>query len=400
MTPPAKAATAFYFGNADLGDRVTEVQMLGVALDRALGTDPDRLERACRAPIFSEPTQTRLLHRHLPMLRAHEQCTGVRAAHLIDVPQALGAVQPVGVTRTKEAAAKLSDWANLLENTLDRRLLISYAEANYGEQSLFRPGRTSDFRARRVVNLVEAQDLSTVTENNAFTDITVLTDSTLNYTISKKGNLVPITWEIFKNDDVGGLTRMIDIVGRAARRTLARAIWSLWSSNATYGGDATAWFAAGHNNTATTAISKTAVIAAIAQLLAQTRPGGTEKLGLRAEPGTIWLVVPNVLFDTAYALNQEASSALYHLFGDNNEYIIVNPLLSDGTDWGVHLDSRQVESVVVDFLDAKEEPEIVLADAQQMGDMFGNDRLRYRIKHTYGVAVADFRGAVKNVVAG
>jgi hypothetical protein len=381
------------------------MQMLGVALDRALGTDPARLARACEASVFSEPTRERLKIKHLPALRAHEQCPGVRAAHLFDVVKAMGADQPVGTMRAREAATVMSNWSNLLAETLNRRLLTAYAEASFGEQSLFQPGRANDYRAHAVVNLVEAADLSTVAEDDPYADVTVQSDSTVSITPTKKGALAGFSYEVFKNDDVLGIARSVDNLGRAARRTLAKAVWALWTgAGATYGGDSKAWFHTDHSNYGTTALTAdasgtAAVVAAVRQLLDQTRPGGAEKLALRAAPGSLWLTVPNALWDIGYWINQQASSPLFHLFGPANEYVLVNPLLTDATDWGVHLDSRQIESVRVDFLDGREEPELLTADQPRESDVFGNDRIRLKLRHVWGAGLAEYRGAVKRVVA-
>jgi hypothetical protein len=110
--------------------------------------------------------------------------------------------------------------------------------------------------------------------------------------------------------------------------------------------------------------------------------------------------VPNALWDEAMKLNQTTGSALYHLFGDHNEYITVNPLLSDGNDWGVHRPSSEIESIRATFLMGREEPEIMLADIRNAGQMFLADKLAYKLRHEFGVAVTEYRGAVKAQVAG
>ena len=148
-----------------------------------------------------------------------------------------------------------------------------------------------------------------------------------------------------------------------------------------------------------TAISETEVIAAVAKLLGQTEAGSGEKLGMRVRPGGIWLVVPTALWDTACKLNQTTGSALFHLFGDNNEYINVNGLLTDTNDWGVYRPSTDVESVRVSFLMGREEPELFVADRADVGEAFLGDKLAWKLRHEYGLAVADPRGAVKAVVA-
>jgi hypothetical protein len=194
--------------------------------------------------------------------------------------------------------------------------------------------------------------------------------------------------------------RIIDELGRAARRTLAREVFSPWITNATFGPDSTAWFHTNHANAQTVALSETELIAAIKKLLDQTQPGSLERMGTRAKAGSLWLMVPNALWDTAYKLNQTTGSALFHLFGEDNENIIINPLLPDAIDWGVHRDSREVESIRVNFLNGREEPEFLLADTPNADQLFIGDRMAWKLRHEYGVTLAEYRSAVKATVAG
>jgi hypothetical protein len=96
------------------------------------------------------------------------------------------------------------------------------------------------------------------------------------------------------------------------------------------------------------------------------------------------------------------ANTVYHRFGMNGERINVNPLFTDVTDWGVHVvpGAAGRESIQVDFLQGREEPEFFLADMPTVGQMFYGDKIQYKGRHEYGGDVMDFRGATKNVVAG
>lgn len=204
---------------------------------------------------------------------------------------------------------------------------------------------------------------------------------------------------IFVNDLLRAVQRTIDNFGRAAHRTLARQVWSPWIDNAAYSPDGLAWFHAAHSNLQAAALSAVEVKAAVLKLLLMTEPGSGERVGLRLGPGRIWLMVPPQLWDTAYGLNQTPGDALYHLFGVNNEQIIVNPLLADTNDWGVHRSAGDTESVRVDFLQGAEEPTIEAATDELASNVFMRERYDFKLRHEYGVALADVRGAVKAVVA-
>ena len=157
-------------------------------------------------------------------------------------------------------------------------------------------------------------------------------------------------------------------------------MWPLWVSNAN-APDGVAWFHATHANTQTTAISETEVIAAVRKLLDQTQPGNAEKMGVRiTRRGSVWLIVPNALWDAALKLNQTQGSALFHLFGESNQYVLVNALLTDANDWGVCRPAVDVESVRCAFLNGRDDPDFLLADLPQADQGFIGDRFLYKVR--------------------
>lgn len=402
MTPPSptgERGKAYFFEPQPGAAHVTyEPQdKLAVALDRFLGISADAIERACES--FSPRRQARLWIQHRRTAAAHRAFPSLRADSFAEIYGAVtGDTQLTG--RVREAQMS-TDWANLLGETLNRLLLTSYAQADYGERQLYLPATARDLRAQRIVNIAGIPDIPTIdAENNDYTELGRLSETALSYPMLQKGVIVTISRRVVINNDVDVVTRLVDGLGRAARRTLAREVWTLWSSNAVYGGDGLPWFDASRGNVQTSAISEAEVIAAVAKLLAQTEAGSGEKLGMRLRPGDVWLAVPNVLWDAAYKLNNSTGSALLGFFGDHGEYIVVNPLLTDATDWGVFRPSSAVESVRVSFYAGREEPELFLADVKNAGEMFRADKLQYKLRFEFAAAVADPRGAVKAVVAG
>jgi hypothetical protein len=373
-----------------------------VALDRLLGVKTDTIGRLCEAAVFSDRVQARLASAQQRHLRVHRDLPGLRAASFEEVLEAIRAdyASSSWPERAREAQTS-TDFATLLGNTLHRRLLAAYAEAEYGERSLMRPGVARDLRDQRLVGVDGAPDVPAVDleVGGDYTELGTLAERAVTHSMLQKGLILTITRRVIINNDVAVVQRVIDELGRAARRTLARAVWGLWIDNATYGPDSTAWFHANHNNLQSTAISEAEVIAAVRKLLDQTQPGNAEKMGTRARPGSLWLTVPTALWDAAYKLNQTQASALYHLFGFENEYIIVNPLLVDANDFGVHRDASEVESIRTNFLNGREEPEFLVADLPSADQLFTADKLRYKLRHEWGVALAEFRGAVKAEVA-
>jgi len=73
---------------------------------------------------------------------------------------------------------------------------------------------------------------------------------------------------------------------------------------------------------------------------------------------------------------------------------------TDATNWYLAADKGDVPLLEIGFLDNKQEPEFFVQDLPNVGSMFSNDMLTYKIRHVYGGGVMDFRGFDASVVAG
>jgi hypothetical protein len=301
--------------------------------------------------------------------------------------------------RTREAAGTAT-FVQALANALNISLVSAYAQAEYFEWTVTRSVRATDFRARRAITVSQTPpSLPIVAEGGDFVEVMTPSEQGAAYSIAKRRALLTLSLELIRNDNITLVARMVENLGRAARRSYAELIWSLWTSNAN-SSDATPWFSASHGNTGTLALDPTSVISAVKQLLEQHPLGSTERIGVPFQPGRLYLVCSSAAWDAACHVNQTqtVNAAAHHVFGSQNENVIVNPLL-EGTAWGVHRRATDVPSIESAFLDGQEEPELSLADDPRAGALFSEDRLRYKVKHTFGACVVDHRGAVKQVPA-
>lgn len=93
---------------------------------------------------------------------------------------------------------------------------------------------------------------------------------------------------------------------------------------------------------------------------------------------------------------------LHHFFGANNEYIIVNPFLTDTSDWYLAVNPRSplngIDWFMVLFLRGKTFPELFLQDQPTVGTVFDFDKLRWKARFEFGTTFVDTRGAYKEVV--
>jgi hypothetical protein len=320
------------------------------------------------------------------------------------------------VIRGRASEAILSStWADILGNTLYRRILMDYALPQYNERSIAEFGSAPDFRTREVIHMNYFADISTVDPEAAdYTEIAAPGDDKVTYAVTQRGNILTISRKTIINDDLRAVTRLVARLGRSARRTLAKFIWGFWNTNAVFDVDTVAWFNAAHGaNTGTTALTAdaagaAAVRAAITSLMNMTEPGSGEKLGAPDIGGTLWLDVPIALWAVADALNRApefgagVKNLVSGLFGANSERVNTNPLFTDTTDWGVHLSpgTSGRSSLGVDFLGGREEPEFFLADQPTVGQAFIADKIQYKIRHEYGGDLLDYRAAYKSIVVG
>jgi hypothetical protein len=375
------------------------------------------LARSLANSPFTPTARARLLESYKARDAAMSRDPGLKFKGLRDAYATITGDEDITghVVRARASEAILSTtWADILGNTLYRRLLMDYALPQYNERSICDFGTAPDFRTREVVHLNYFADISTVDPESAdYTEIAAPGDDKVTYAVTQRGNILTISRKTIINDDLSAVSRLVGRLGRSARRTLAKHIWAFWNTNAVFDVDSVAWFNAAHGaNTSTTVLSADATGAAavrvgITALMNMAESGSTEKLGI-PDLNQLWLDVPIALWTVADALNRApefgagTKNLVSGLFGANNERVNANPLLTDATDWGVHMSpgTSGRESLRVDFLQGREEPEFFLADQPTVGQAFIADKIQYKIRHEYGGDLMDYRGAFKAIVAG
>jgi hypothetical protein len=307
-----------------------------------------------------------------------------------------------GLTRLAEAFDS-STFSYILGNTLHRRMVKDYAAVEYHERKIMtvRPG-VSDFKSQEAVREGYFGDINDVDPETAdYQEISSYGDEEVTYSVGQKGNLVTITRKHIKNDDLGRVKKKISRLGRAARRTFARFVWNFIINNSTYGVDSKAFFHLDHGNLGSTALGVTALHAAAEALAKMTEPGSSERLGWPSEKFNLF--IPVELRGTAIQTVDTPNLP----GGSNNDKnpvyqiadIHIVPLFTDDNDWVLACPSVDRDIIEVAFMDGNEEPEFFIADNPTVGEMFKADKLQYKIRHEYGGAIVDYRGAYKAVVA-
>ena len=298
------------------------------------------------------------------------------------------------------------DFPNLLNNSLGRLLLRGYREMDFGIDLLVpqqNRGAVPDFKTQERVRVGYFDDLDDIDPESAeYQEIAKPTDEKASAAIGQKGNLLPITRRTIIDDDTGGITQLVAKLGWTARRTLAQAVFDLMIANAPTSYDGITWaHSSSHGaNLRTAALDSDELEAIAAAMFLQTEKDSAKAIGIEQSI----LVVPRGLKAAAMQANQyrpvEASpNPNFHRYGENNERIIVSPLLTDPTDFYNFADQNEVPCIELGFLQGRQDPEFFLANAPTEGRAFSQDIITYKVRHEYYPLVIDHRGYAKNVVA-
>lgn len=116
-----------------------------------------------------------------------------------------------------------------------------------------------------------------------------------------------------------------------------------------------------------------------------------------------YVVVPIELENTALILRNSEKLPGGNLNDDNTLRgkfeIITSPFLrGDVNNWYVTADPQQLEFIELGFVEGREEPVVLLQDQPNVGNVFARDNIKYKVRHEYGGAIIDFRGAVGSLV--
>ena len=204
-----------------------------------------------------------------------------------------------------------STFEDALANILNRLLIEDFAPTDYRWADIVTSiTAPRDFRQNVRTRLRYVPDVPVLTEDQPYNELQDVTadNQEVTYSVSDRGGFLSFTRRAIINDDIGLIKRAVKQVGRACWRTLAKQVWNMFISNATFGEDGLPLFCTQHGNLGSAVLSGSAPAANIAALNAaraaifnQTEPGGTDLLGLGAE--ALFLAIPIQLEPVAMALN-------------------------------------------------------------------------------------------------
>ena len=311
------------------------------------------------------------------------------------------------VTGDMKAATRLTasidstTFAEILGDSVARRMIAEYnVSALQDWRKIVNVVSLNDFRTQHRTRMGGYGDLPVVLQGDPYGALTTPGDEEAIYAATKKGGTEDLTLEMIKNDDAGAVMMIPRKLARAASRTLYKFVFDdLLADNPTIY-DSVALFHATHGNLGSTALDATNLALRRQAMLKQTEADSGERLGIPAK----YLIHPVDLDKVAYDLvaaprNSDFDPTAADYTRTLQMETISIPFWTDANNWFLMADPMDIPSIEIGFLDGKEDPELFVQDAPNVGSMFSNDKLTYKIRHIYGGANTDYRGADGNIVA-
>lgn len=288
-----------------------------------------------------------------------------------------------------------SDFPNLLSNLASKSLRAAYSEVPSDWKMLSRQASAQDFKPMNRLQIGEAPQLEKVNEHGEFKRGTI-TEGKETYSVEDYGKIFAITRKALINDDLSAFDRLPMMFGRQAAELEAQKAIGLLLANPTMG-DGNQLFSVAHANTSTGALSIAALAAAQLALVKQVGLDGRTLVGNRPR----FLFVPAALHVAALQFTAQITpnaSGSVNPFVGMFERVISEPRLDIGADgqagdavkWFMAGDPRSVDILEHAYLAGQEGVYLETKEG------FEVDGMQMKVRHTFGVAVLDWRGIVRS----
>lgn len=302
--------------------------------------------------------------------------------------------EALGVVRE---ALDTTSFANALGNSITRQMQERFTGLTNLQtwRRFCRVGRVSDFRTQERVRIGGYGNLPTVAQGGDYTALSSPSDNKATYAAAKRGGKESITREMILADDVNSVRAIPDELALAAGNTLYEFVFDFFRTNPNIH-DGNALFTAGRGNLFTGALSSAEFAAHRLAMKKQTRAGSAKRLGLTPSI----LLVPDDLEERAYDLFVRSTNNDKTFVQNVNPEVIPVTYWTDANDWCTVTNPAFMKPIEVSFLNGQEDPELYVQDMPNVGSLFNNDTITYKIRHEYGgtVLVDGEKGMTKAVV--
>jgi hypothetical protein len=335
----------------------------------------------------------------LYLKESYQEVLDDHRAHLRESRLSLG-------VRVQEDNLATTSWTEILGANLYKAMLKAYENQDFSDwrKIVSNIASVPNFQTQRRQRMGGFADLATVSELGTYQEFTWPGDEEVTYSVSKYGNLAPLSMEALVNDDLGALRQIPQRIGLASARTLYKFVFDFIRTNPTMDYDSVALFASAHGNSGSTALADAALDDRIFAMADQTELSSGEVLmNLRPK----YILFPNELERTAWeVISATVSSTNARTETVDNWYTTFGlipirvPYWSDATDWALVADPTIWDTIEIAFLQGRQEPEIFIQDAPTIGSVFTADKITYKVRFIFGGDVLDHRAFDKSTVAG
>lgn len=327
----------------------------------------------------------------------------------------------------READSK-ADFPSWLWGPVRRSVWQGYSRIEPQYRRYARVENMPDFRPRLLYGLNALRGFGYVGDHGEYPGMRRTERGGPSLAIDTYGGIYSITRQAIINDDTGELlNRNPSDMGYAASNFVAEAVVALVESNPT-AYDGTALFSGARTppNTGTAALSEDALADAITSMETQFDDSGY-RIQIRAaillvKTARQEMIARRIINSTTTGVTVQYTGGTKGIGTDYFDKGIINPLagilsgdaiireafLTDSTDWYLFATPSDVPVFAIGFLNGNEQPFVGLREPHTRNAMgagsdpysFELDAIDFKVRHDFGVAAVDPRGAYKSVVTG
>lgn len=316
-----------------------------------------------------------------------------------------------------QEALSVADWGQAFADVFYFQMINRYmVDPTYDRWKLIVSDIESvpDFRTRHFVRIGGYGNFAQVPELGTYPEVSTPTDEEVTYTIAKYGGIESVSMESILGDRGNIVRKLPNLMAEGAARTLYEFVLDMATTgNPTLDYDSTALYHSNHANTGTTALSVAGVDAVNVAMRSQTNYGvAADILGPRNTVKN--LIVPNELEGRAQRIANPSQAYIYgiaspadtetvqdpHRWANKGLQVHVYDKLTDATDWFATADPMRVPTMVVGFLNGRQDPELFTQDQPNVGSMFTADRVSFKLRHVFGADILEHRSFYRQVVGG
>lgn len=316
-----------------------------------------------------------------------------------------------------------ADFPSWLWGPVRRSVWQGYSRIEPQYRRYARTENMPDFRPRLIYGLNALKGFGYVGDHGEYPGMRRTERGGPALVIDTYGGVYAITRQAIINDDTGELlNRNPSEMGYAAGNFVAESLVALLESNPT-AYDGVAFFHSSRGNTTTNPLSEDSIADAITFMESQ-----FDDSGYRIQIKAATLVVKSARMEMVARriINSTVTGATVNWTGAAGvgaqimDKGVLNPLqgildgdaivreafLTDANDWYLFATPADVPAFTIGFLNGQEQPFVGLRDPQVRNAMgpgmdpytFELDSVEFKVRHDFGVAAVDPRGAYKGIV--